>query len=265
MSFKLKALVLTAIAATTMSGAANALTNNEMFLVAYDSVASKTFVAALGGAGSVSAFTGGANLSVNYGSDANWTNFMSGATASNISYQVIGFYSSNPSQASSYNAGDKIVTTSNMTQPLPQLRNSAYNALMADMVSGAGINGGFQALNSTITGTSTGLILGSGSDSGAAVGSNLFTKYNAFDATAVLGTDLGFYGITRGASGNLVDSVKTQYLQGAVGSAIDTWNLSSAGVLTYTAVAAVPEADTSAMMIAGIGLMGFIARRRKNA
>lgn len=35
------------------------------------------------------------------------------------------------------------------------------------------------------------------------------------------------------------------------------------GVLSYS-VAAVPEADTSAMMLAGIGLMGFIARRRKS-
>lgn len=34
--------------------------------------------------------------------------------------------------------------------------------------------------------------------------------------------------------------------------------------LQYTAVtAAVPEADTSAMMLAGLGLMGFMARRRK--
>jgi hypothetical protein len=38
------------------------------------------------------------------------------------------------------------------------------------------------------------------------------------------------------------------------------FNLSSAGGLSY--VAAVPEADTSAMLLAGLGLMGFIARRR---
>ena len=34
--------------------------------------------------------------------------------------------------------------------------------------------------------------------------------------------------------------------------------------LFTTAVAAVPEADTSAMMLAGLGLMGFIARRRNS-
>ena len=43
------------------------------------------------------------------------------------------------------------------------------------------------------------------------------------------------------------------------------FNLSSAGVLTYsTTVAAVPEADTWAMMFMGLGLMGFIARRKQS-
>ena len=43
------------------------------------------------------------------------------------------------------------------------------------------------------------------------------------------------------------------------------FNLSSTGLLTYstTAVAAVPEADTWAMMFMGLGLMGFIARRKQ--
>jgi len=42
-----------------------------------------------------------------------------------------------------------------------------------------------------------------------------------------------------------------------------TFGLTSAGVLTYTAP--VPEADTYAMLLAGLGLMGFIARRRTAA
>ena len=43
------------------------------------------------------------------------------------------------------------------------------------------------------------------------------------------------------------------------------FNLSNGGLLTYstTAVAAVPEADTWAMMFMGLGLMGFIARRKQ--
>jgi hypothetical protein len=41
-----------------------------------------------------------------------------------------------------------------------------------------------------------------------------------------------------------------------------TFSLTSNGTLIY---AAVPEADTSAMLFAGLGLMGFIARRRTKA
>lgn len=40
-----------------------------------------------------------------------------------------------------------------------------------------------------------------------------------------------------------------------------SWKLDTAGNLAYT-VAAVPEADTWAMLLAGLGMMGFIARRR---
>jgi hypothetical protein len=39
----------------------------------------------------------------------------------------------------------------------------------------------------------------------------------------------------------------------------DVWRLN------ISSVAAVPESETNAMMLAGIGLMGFIARRRRNA
>ena len=42
------------------------------------------------------------------------------------------------------------------------------------------------------------------------------------------------------------------------------FNLSSAGLLTYSTVAAVPEAETWAMMFMGLGLMGFIARRKQS-
>ncbi len=44
------------------------------------------------------------------------------------------------------------------------------------------------------------------------------------------------------------------------------FNLSNAGLLTYSTagVAAVPEADTWAMMFMGLGLMGFIARRKQS-
>jgi len=264
MNFKLKALVAAAAVATTMSGAANALTNNEMFLIAYDAAASKTFIAALGQAGSVSAFTGTSNLSVSYAADANWTNFISSATTGSVSYQVLGF---NSAGSGGWNAGDKLLATSN-TAP-NTFKNLAFTTMMTDVKDTSGFIGGFEFLNAAITGTSTGLVLGADSNSGAAVGTNVFTKYNSFNATAELGTDLFFYSLTRPATSTNVgaasESIKTQFVQAAAGSAGDTWNLSSAGQLTYTATAAVPEADSWAMAMLGLGLMGFVARRRTRA
>ena len=262
MNFKLKALVAATVATITMSGAANALTNNELFLVAYDATASKTFIAALGAAGTPQAFTGTSDLSVNYAADANWTNFITGATAGGVTYQVLGFYSQN-TPAAGYAAGDRLLATSN-TAP-NSFSNSGMNGMMLDATSNSGSIGGFGFLNSTVTGTTTGLVLGGALDSGATVGTNVFGKYNAFDATAALGTNLNFYSITRPATtGNVTQTVKTQFVQG-VGGPADVWNLNASGLLTYTgaAVAAVPEADTSAMMLAGLGLMGFVARRRR--
>ena len=42
-----------------------------------------------------------------------------------------------------------------------------------------------------------------------------------------------------------------------------TFKLSSAGLLTVGAVTAVPEADSYAMLLAGLGVIGLVARRRK--
>jgi len=260
MNFKLKALVAATVATITMSGAANALTNNEIFLVAYDATAAKTFIAALGGFGTTSTFTGTSNGSVNYATDANWTNFITGATTGGVTYQVLGF---NNTGIGGYAAADKLLVSSNATPGL--LANVSMNQMMADVGSNAGSIGGFMFLNAAVTGSSTGLVLGNGAATGGAVNTNVFNKYLAVNATASLGSDLGFYSVTRPVStSNVAKQIVTQFVQGST-TTPDVWNLSASGLLTYTgaSVAAVPEADTSAMMLAGLGLMGFVARRRR--
>jgi len=80
------------------------------------------------------------------------------------------------------------------------------------------------------------------------------------DTNALIGTDMSVYNIVRNGTGGLTVATATKL---NVAGFNPIFNMSSAGALTYTsAVAAVPEADTSAMMLAGLGLMGFIARRR---
>lgn len=69
-----------------------------------------------------------------------------------------------------------------------------------------------------------------------------------------IGDTLSVMQVTNGAS-PLAQATQTIFSEA-------TFNLSSNGTLIY---AAVPEADTSAMLFAGLGLMGFIARRRTKA
>ena len=74
----------------------------------------------------------------------------------------------------------------------------------------------------------------------------------------LLDSSMGLIQLTAGTNG-LAQTTQTIYGNGA------SFLLSSTGQLTYSTVAAVPEADTWAMMAAGLGLMGFIGRRRMKA
>jgi len=263
MNFKLKALVAAAVVATTMSGAANALTNNEIFLVANDTTGgvSKTFIAALGAAGSAQAFAGTSSFAVDYSTDANWTNFIAGT--SNVTYQVIGLYQSNPAAITSYNAADKLLVSSLVTPG--KLTNNQMNTLMSGAVSLSTSFGGFEALNASVTGTSTGLVLGTGADSYGAVSNNVFNSYLNANTQATLGQSLNFYSVTRPVSQTgLTAQIVKQYMGESPVTVADTWTLSAAGQLAY-ATAAVPEADSWAMAMLGLGLMGFVARRRTRA
>ena len=270
MNFKLKALVAAAVATVTMSGAANALTNNEMFLVAYDNVALKTFVAALGDFGTTSGFAGSVNQTRSFAADVNWNSFVSSTTTANTAYQVLGF---NVTGNGGLGVADKLLITTNA---IP-LGNVLTNTQMTNLMNDAGFDGGaafiFETLNASATGTGTSIATGTGIDSGANVNVNGFGKViNIADTTAALGSNLNFYQLTRPvAVTNFTQQIVKQFVQepaglalrGAAGVTGDYWNLGTNGVLSYTTVAAVPEADTSAMMLAGLGLMGFVARRRK--
>lgn len=85
-----------------------------------------------------------------------------------------------------------------------------------------------------------------------AEGTNWNTKAN-FNTTAGLGESLSFYEITRNGTLNL-NKVNAALL--------GTATLSSTGELT---VSPVPEADSWAMLLAGLGLVGAIARRRSKS
>ena len=75
-------------------------------------------------------------------------------------------------------------------------------------------------------------------------------------AVGAIGSDLGVFQYASAAT-TFVTPTLTVFGNGA------KFNLASNGSLVYSTVAAVPEADTWAMMLLGLGFMGFVARRKQ--
>ena len=79
-------------------------------------------------------------------------------------------------------------------------------------------------------------------------------------SVGTVGSSLGLVQTLTGASG--VNQVTNTIYSNANG--ISTFTLTSNGQLAYAAaVAAVPEPETYAMLLAGLGFMGFVARRKQ--
>lgn len=78
-----------------------------------------------------------------------------------------------------------------------------------------------------------------------------------FASTGVVGTTLNFFALANTSTNTASQALVTKYA--------GVWAFdANTAQLSYTAVTAVPEADTYAMLLAGLGLMGAIVRRRKS-
>jgi len=247
MNFKLNALVAAALLAA--AGSANAAIdpglngNGEIWFAVYDTVAQKSFSFDTGVY--MNDFVGtGVNYNYNFGSDANWTTFTAGTNSANWLWMV-GAESGNGLTTS------RVFTTDNAaTVAIPKGGPGAMSANGAIFTS-AQIAG----TNYAVNGSAVKVVGDSGYFGDPTMTGNWGTKFSP-DASTNVGNSLNFFSIT-GASGlGNVNGVKF----GAV--ATDVWTLSSAGVLNYGAAAPVPEADTYALMLAGLGLVGFMTRRR---
>lgn len=101
---------------------------------------------------------------------------------------------------------------------------------------------------------------------GAAYAGSFIYNLNRLNGTgnnvmAAVGTTMGFQQVITGANGVAASNQTT--LNSLVSN---TFTLNNAGTLTYVGVSApVPEADTWAMMMLGLGFMGFVARRKQQA
>jgi hypothetical protein len=86
------------------------------------------------------------------------------------------------------------------------------------------------------------------------------------DTTQPLGSDVNFWFLTTSSTATLAQGTKTPFgvdlnNDGSIGEGeFAKFTLNEAGTLTFTSP--VPEADTWAMLLAGLSMLGMIVRRR---
>jgi hypothetical protein len=107
-----------------------------------------------------------------------------------------------------------------------------------------------------------------GAINGFTPGDTWLQKTNA-DSTQPLGTAQNFWLLNTSSSSTLAQATKTPFgvdldQSGKItGDEHSKFNLNANGALTFTSpVSAVPEADTWAMLLAGLGMIGMMVRRR---
>jgi MYXO-CTERM domain-containing protein len=109
-----------------------------------------------------------------------------------------------------------------------------------------------------------------GAINGFGQGDNWLGK-TTVDTTQPLGTEQNFWFLTTSSTSNLAQATKTPFgvdlnHDGSItGNEFSKFNLNANGALSFTAAGAVspvPEADTWAMLLAGLGMLGAMVRRR---
>ena len=269
MGFKLNALVA---AAMLVSGSANAAIatstsgNGELFLVVSDTTASYSFVADLGIA--MDSFDSSMDKqSFDLNSYSQWSAFYTaiGGTLDNAAFTVLAVDSTGT------NAGnDRMWLTSNIEIAYDDLAatqnkqlggaaivldGTAVNTVLNQMNANLGVVGGDML---TVANGSAYSADGSSTYWDSNVGISMQAKLpNSVMVDADEAANFGFM-VTTGSQTTLS---AVNYIQ-----APGQWTFDVAGGnASFTYAMPVPEAETYAMMLAGLGLVGFMVRRRTQA
>lgn len=213
----------------------------------FNSVAAAGAVSTVNNAGTSFAW----NLASNADYSSAWTAFMAASTAANRTYAItaadnLGAGAGSRGYISTYVSAGAATTTSAVITAVGNF--DTY--LNTQMVPGNTIGNHLSVLNGSAEQAPATFFYGSSKNNGTGP-----VVAGAFDST------LGVVQTVVSAS-SFTNATNTVFSNA---SGFSTFTLLSNGSLSYAAagaVAAVPEADTSAMMLAGLGLMGFIARRR---
>ena len=275
MKFQLKALVaalaLVAVAAPAQATIANSATgSSSLILTLLDNAANVSASFDLGydyNSFAESIVTSGpsaANINWNLSSDVNyasaWNSFTAVANLSTAHWAIFAGDNTVP--------GGKGMIVTYSTLPATNVLNSELNTQLGNFdtyLTGpiAGTVGGNAALGNHS-------IVANGADFTTNANANAYAgSAKAYNLDGKVGTkgpvtwgnfdqSLGVVKLSLGTS-----RVVSDVYANSVGAS--SFTMGADGALVFAApVAAVPEADTSAMMLIGLGLMGFVSRRRKN-
>ena len=269
MKFQLKALAAAAILAAALPAQAATDTavsgNSSLILAVYDTTANISALFDLGKnysdfnvAGASFANSGvtnaGTSFSWNLASgdySTAWSQFLTTATLANIKYAVVA-----QDNTGSGAAGRGLISTYSAFATNPT--TGQLQTIGANFDSYVGNNGtASQVLYENHSTVANG---GSVANTGGAYAPNYFGSGKNFNlgpiAAGAIGGDLGVFQYTSAAT-TFVTPTLTVFGNSA------KFNLASNGALVYSTVAAVPEADTWALMMLGLGFMGFVARRKQ--
>jgi hypothetical protein len=266
MNFKMKALVA-AVALTASMSASAAMQNtntgdSSLILTAYDTTNNISLTVDLGYTLNTFDLTSNASWDISAGNYADaWTTFWGTAAAANVQWAVFA-----GDRTGGVTAGDQRMLTTVASSTWTNVANSVLANQMAAMDTYINANNALLTNSnhsSVADGASTAISGAAWAETGTVYGISGKINVQGSDTMSVLGTNANIWTIARSGSNNLIASTATKMSNNGFNP---YFNLSSNGTLTYTAaVAAVPEADSWAMLLAGLGLMGFIARRRTAA
>ena len=259
MNFSLKSIAVAVTLAVAAAGANAAIDNGaggngELFLNVWDANGSYTRDLNLSIDAFESALAAGGNLNLSFTGDANLTAFLGTADAASLQWNVV---------AGDGEGDNRLLTTFTLPVTTPTIRNTTGRNSVGQITD-------FANMVNELNVTDADSIRVTSIDSPAYAGKGAFgnTLNNGFNFSNAgnlnnntFASGLSFMRMDILGTGSL-RSVYNVYAEGAEN--VNVW-LDANKTLHIGAVAAVPEPSEYAMLLAGLGMIGFMARRNKRA